>query len=155
MRAIFVGAVLLLMPLSVYYPQCAVQANEPVATVYYDIVARKGEIIQLQVQYEAPTPTADVRDLHFYPREHIPDGEYEYRCSAIEGGTVIFRFKVENARLRGAQVDTNYRPKPEVDEEEKTLSLKSTDGVEILFTFSFQAGQIVNVRITPKINPFS
>ena len=52
-----------------------------------------------------------------------------------------------------AQVDTNYRPTNN-DEEQKVFSLRSKGGFDILITLSFKNRQITNVNIKPKINPF-
>ena len=154
MRVILFCIALLLMPLLGYCGQSVVKADKLEASVYYDIVSQKGEIIQMRVQYDDSTPNANVYDLHFYPRERMPDGEYEYSCLSTEGGIVIFKFEVKDSSLKKAQVDTSYKPSLWVVEEEKILTLKSKDGFEILFTFSFKAGQIENVNIKPKVNPF-
>ena len=143
----------LLIPLFGYCEQISVKADHLEPTVYYDIVSNKGDIVGLSVRYDDATPSAGVNDLHFYPYERKPDGKYEYLCSAIEGWNIIFRFEVEKSRLRMAQVDTNYRPTNN-DEEQKVFSLRSKGGFDILITLSFKNRQITNVNIKPKINPF-
>lgn len=124
------------------------------AIVWYDLASKSGEIVRIQVQYDSATPQSRVYDVYLAPLEPKTDGSYTFYCAASEGGNVMFTFDVNNRSITRTKIDTDYRPKSSVGKEEKAFLLKSKGGYEVLFTFSFDKGNMANVNIKPKVNPF-
>lgn len=155
MRIFLLCISILLLPVLGYSQSFTFRADEASVMFFYDFVSSNGEVVQISVVYESSAPTSNVQDLHFYPKERIPDGEYEYQYPSIEGNTIIFKFVVKDGYLEITKVDTDYKPITDSGNEDKVLTLKSRGGYEMLFTFSFNNGQYTGARIEPKINPFS
>lgn len=126
--------------------------DEQQSIVQYALPALSGEHILVNVDYDAKHRV--IQNVDFALTEKKADGEYSYNLPSQEGQVQI-TYVVEKGQMVSVKLRTDFDLEGARDQVSKVLTVESEHGYLVDFEFLWQDGNLANVKVSPKVNPYA
>jgi len=124
------------------------------SVVQYRIKSLSGEDIMLNVDYDQKHEI--IQQVNIFLENERENGEYNLELLTKEGPKIKVKATYVNSATKNILIDTDYRPEDFNKVSSSLLTVLSKAGYEVVFRFDWgRNGEIRNVSISPKENPFS
>ncbi len=149
----------ILSPVYIVHAQENVKADNIVdiaaSKVSYNIKATEGEDLVITADYAETRPSPEIENMDISPVISVKDGIKVFKVLSKEGPVIEIQYSYALGERTGINILAEP-PNPSSDTEySQVLSVESTGGYIINFTFIWQGKDLKEVRIEPRANPFT
>ena len=123
--------------------------------VSYKIRAAGGEDLVITADYAQTRPNPEIENMDISPLDAVNEGARTFKIVTKEGIPIEIQYVYARGERVGMKISAEPSNPSSDAEYPQILSVESSGGYIINFTFVWQGKDLKEVRIEPQINPFT
>ncbi len=123
--------------------------------VSYKIRAAGGEDLVITADYAQTRPNPEIENMDISPLDAVNEGARTFKIVTKEGIPIEIQYVYARGERVGMKISAEPSNPSSDAEYPQILSVESSSGYIINFTFVWQGKDLKEVRIEPQINPFT